>query len=63
MTVTGYDPGLNVRSALKLPSEIKLVDSIASAVANADYISLNIPYIKGAGGTHGVCVDRRFYSF
>ena len=54
MTIKGYDPGLNVRSALKLPSEIKLVDSISSAVANADYISLNIPYIKGSGGTHGV---------
>lgn len=34
-----------------------LTDSIASAVANADYISINIPYIKGLpqdGGTHGI---------
>merc|ERR1712048_20704 len=34
-----------------------LVDSISSAVANADYISLNIPYIKASpadGGTHGI---------
>lgn len=54
MTIKGYDPGLNVRSALKLPSEIKLVDSIASAVSHADYISLNIPYVKGAGGTHHI---------
>jgi len=33
------------------------VDSIVSAVAKADYISINIPYIKGdpsEGGTHGV---------
>merc|ERR1712032_1370712 len=32
-------------------------DSIASAVANADYVSLNIPYIKSSpaeGGTHGI---------
>jgi D-3-phosphoglycerate dehydrogenase len=25
-----------------------------SAVKDADYISINIPYIKGEGGTHGV---------
>lgn len=57
MKVVGYDPGLSVNSALKLPKEIDLVDSIAAAVANADYISLNIPYIKGTpeeGGTHGI---------
>lgn len=55
--VTGYDPGLSVKSALKLPRETVLTDSIASAVATADYISLNIPYIKGSpeqGGTHGI---------
>ena len=34
-----------------------LTDSIASAVATADYISINIPYVKKlpeAGGTHGI---------
>ena len=57
MKVQGYDPGLSVQSALKLPREIALFDSIASAVASADYISVNIPYIKGTpqeGGTHGI---------
>jgi len=57
MNVTGYDPGLSIKSALKLPRDIQLCDSIASAVKNADYISINIPYIKGSpaeGGTHGV---------
>lgn len=57
MNVTGYDPGLSISSALKLPGNLSLQDSIASAVANADYISLNIPYIKGTpqeGGTHGI---------
>ena len=29
--------------------EIALFDSIASAVAAEDYISINIPYIKGDG--------------
>jgi len=54
MDVVGYDPGLSIESALKLPRSITLTDSITSAVANADYISINIPYIKGEGGTHGV---------
>ncbi|CAJ1959211.1 unnamed protein product [Cylindrotheca closterium] len=54
MKTVGYDPGLSVSSALSLPKTMTLVDSISSAVANADYISLNIPYIKGEGGTHGI---------
>jgi D-3-phosphoglycerate dehydrogenase len=54
MSIVGYDPGLSIESALRLPREIKLCDSISSAVSNADYISLNIPYIKGEGGTHGI---------
>ena len=54
MKVKGYDPGLSVEAALKLPSDMHIEDSIASAIAGADYISLNIPYIKGEGGTHGI---------
>lgn len=38
MDLVGYDPGLSVNSALKLPKEMQLADSISSAVANADYI-------------------------
>lgn len=54
MNLKGYDPGLSVQSALKLPRSIALMDSIVAAVADADYVSLNIPYIKGEGGTHGI---------
>jgi D-3-phosphoglycerate dehydrogenase len=54
MTVKGYDPGLSVQSALKLPRSLELVDSITAAVSGADYISVNIPYIKGEDGTHGI---------
>lgn len=57
MELVGYDPGLSVTSALQLPKAMRLADSISSAVANADYVSLNIPYIKGTpeeGGTHGI---------
>lgn len=38
MELVGYDPGLSVNSALKLPRDMMLADSISSAVANADYI-------------------------
>jgi D-3-phosphoglycerate dehydrogenase len=54
MKTVGYDPALSIDSALKLPREISIADSISSAVSSADYISLNIPYIKGDGGTHGI---------
>lgn len=54
MLLKGYDPGLSIQSALKLPRKMELTDSIVAAVAGADYVSLNIPYIKGDGGTHGV---------
>ena len=54
MKVVGYDPGLSIASALKLPRSMELTDSISSAVSDADYISINIPYIKGEGGTHGI---------
>jgi len=54
INVVGYDPGLSIENALKLPRSIELSDSIINAVRNADYISLNIPYIKGEGGTHGI---------
>jgi D-3-phosphoglycerate dehydrogenase len=54
MNLRGYDPGLSVKSALQLPRDLELTDSIVSAVRNADYISINIPYIKGEGGTHGI---------
>ena len=57
MKVKGYDPGLSVTAALKLPSSVQLSDSITSAVADADYISINIPYIKGTNGTHHIIND------
>jgi len=54
MKVRGYDPGLSITSALVLPRSTVLTDSIAAAVQDADYISINIPYIKGEGGTHHI---------
>merc|ERR1719273_877269 len=56
MKIVGYDPALSVDNALKLPRRpMSLADSITAAVSNADYVSLNIPYIKGEKGTtHGI---------
>ena len=54
MKVTGYDPGLSVQNALKLPRSLDLADSITAAVSGADFITLNMPYIKGENGTHGI---------
>lgn len=39
---------------MKLPRDLTLADSIAAAVSDADYVSINIPYIKGENGTHGI---------
>ena len=39
---------------MKLPRDIDIADSMAGVVSKSDYISINIPYIKGEGGTHGI---------
>jgi len=54
MNVVGYDPALSIENALKLPRDITIADSMAGVAAQSDYISLNIPYIKGENGTHGI---------
>lgn len=58
MNIVGYDPSLSIESALMLPRRpMAIADSLVGAVSNADYISINIPYIKGSpkeGGTHNI---------
>ncbi|OOO00659.1 MAG: 3-phosphoglycerate dehydrogenase [Epulopiscium sp. Nele67-Bin004] len=46
MEVVGYDPYLSVHSALKLEKGIILADTIDGVLANADYITLHLPYNK-----------------
>jgi len=58
MKLVGYDPGLSVETAMRLPRNLKLAYSITSAVANADYISLNIPYTKSTHGIIGQAIIR-----
>ncbi len=43
MEVVGYDPYLSVSQALKLSNKITVARSIESALAQADFVSLNIP--------------------
>jgi D-3-phosphoglycerate dehydrogenase len=50
MDVVGYDPALSVSTALKLPKDIQVADSISSAVSNADYIRYVIYRLFGRVG-------------
>lgn len=43
MEVVGFDPYLSVTQALKLSNKIQVARSVESVLANADFISLNIP--------------------
>jgi D-3-phosphoglycerate dehydrogenase / 2-oxoglutarate reductase len=43
MDVIGFDPYLSVSQALKLSNKIHVARSVESALANADFVSLNIP--------------------
>jgi len=57
MDVIGYDPGMTIESALKLPRETQILGGMKAVFAQADYISLNIPFINKSpedGGTKGI---------
>lgn len=44
MSVIGYDPFLSVNSALNLKPQVKVTANVADIYAEADYISLHVPY-------------------
>lgn len=44
MNVIGYDPFLSVGAALSLKPQVKVTANINDIYANADYISLHLPY-------------------
>jgi len=52
MNVVGFDPKISVDAAWRLPSEVKKMSLLTDAFATADYVSINMPYIKGV--THGI---------
>jgi len=43
MKVIGYDPYMKVKQALKLSNQVKWVDGIQPLLAEADYVTINIP--------------------
>ena len=43
MNVIGYDPYMKVKQALKLSNQVKWMDGIQPLLAEADYVTLNIP--------------------
>jgi len=47
MNVIGYDPKLSVDAAWRLPNSVSKMASLEDAFANADYVTINMPYIKG----------------
>ena len=55
MNVVGFDPMLSVDAAWRLSSKVEKMDSLDEAFAQADYVSVNMPYIKGV--THHIISD------
>jgi D-3-phosphoglycerate dehydrogenase len=47
MRVVGYDPKISVEAAWRLPNSVESMGSLEAAFAEADFISINMPYIKG----------------
>jgi len=47
MKVVGYDPKISVDAAWRLSSEVGRCDSLDEVFTQADYVSINMPYIKG----------------
>lgn len=50
MNVIGYDPYMNVKQALKLSNQVKWVDGIQPLLAEADYVTVNIPLTPDTKG-------------
>lgn len=50
MEVIGYDPYMSVNAALKLSSSVNVARSIEATVANADFVTINIPQTSETKG-------------
>ncbi len=51
MDVYGYDPYLSVDAALRLDRHIKVVKDVDTLYANADYLTLHLPYMDATKDT------------
>ena len=58
MKVVGFDPHLSVDAAWRLDSNVARMESAAEAIAESDFISINVPYIK-VGRSVGRSLARR----
>merc|ERR1719238_2503110 len=47
MNVVGYDPKISVDAAWRLPNDVVKCASIEEAFEKGDYVTINMPYIKG----------------
>jgi len=47
MKVVGYDPKISVDAAWRLSAQVGRCDSLDEVFEQADYVSINMPYIKG----------------
>lgn len=47
MRVVGYDPKISVEAAWRLPNSVVSMASLEAAFSEADFVSINMPYIKG----------------
>jgi len=45
MRVLGFDPMLSVEAALRLPTEVRRMESLEEMAAQADYLSLHLPLL------------------
>ena len=50
MEVVGYDPYMSVNAALKLSSSVNVARSLEATVANADFVTINIPQTSETKG-------------
>ncbi len=46
MQVIGFDPGITVEAAWKLPSQVRKAESIEELVKTADFITLHVPLME-----------------
>lgn len=44
MQVIGYDPAISIRRAWELSSQVKQAESLDEALANADFLTVHVPY-------------------
>ena len=43
MDVLGYDPGLSIEAAWRLPSDVRRMENLPALLARSDYVTLHIP--------------------